>query len=54
MKATELRIGNLVLDTKGNINKVDSEALIYMSKEVFNYHQVMKNTFTNCKIFTLL
>jgi len=36
MKATELRIGNLVLDTKGNINKVDSEALIYMSKEPLN------------------
>jgi hypothetical protein len=36
MKANELRIGNLVLDTKGNINVVDLEALTYMSKEPLN------------------
>jgi hypothetical protein len=36
MKASEVRLGNLVLDTKGNINVVDLEALTYMSKEPLN------------------
>lgn len=36
MKAEELRIGNLVYDTKGQINSIDLQALSYIVKEPKN------------------
>jgi hypothetical protein len=38
MKSKDLRIGNLVLNTKGNVDVINLEALSYISKET--YHQV--------------
>ena len=36
MEANELRIGNLVYDTKGNVNIIDLEAITYILKEPLN------------------
>jgi hypothetical protein len=36
MKSTELRIGNLVYDTKGYVNTIDLEAITYIFKESLN------------------
>lgn len=39
MKAKDLKIGNLVYDTKGQVNTIDMEALIYIDSESSS-HQV--------------
>lgn len=36
MKANELRIGNLVYDTLGKVNKIDLEAITYIVKEPYD------------------
>jgi hypothetical protein len=36
MKANELRIGNLVYDTKGDVNIINLEAMTYICKESLN------------------